>query len=495
MRIDDKRFYPSNWQDFIHKGAIVELFKAVPEINIPDLEASTIDKIEYQKDANNEYRMLVDYTDQDGVSHNMVLAPAITQRVIDLANQEVVKHFMYTQNGQDINIQTMKFVDDKLRLQLVDGQSIELDLKPLVPRINVIGPDGEILQKDLNYQVGDDSIIFVDLHGNETKLDFKKLVHVADYQKDQQAIAKKFTDFDAKKLDKDEFDQFNLTNQAALDKKEDKTDHAKDVERLQGEIETKAEKVYVDDQFKLYIKSVDFNSFTEKILATIETKADKTKMATELDKKEDKTAHAQDVTDLQKQINDRTTHAETDAALTKTVKQIKDWAEPIHADFQQALGTKVNTVLFDDLKKRVEDINTLKVSKADYERDKAGFATIEQLGDYVTRHYLSQNHYTKAEVDALLAMKIDQAALADLQKLLQEQIDRKANASDVLADHYTKAEVDALIKTAQTTNNRVFMPYTAEDGNWHVKLVQINSDGSVTDVVKPNTSSADVTES
>ena len=121
MRIDDKRFYPSNWQDFIHKGAITELFKAVPEIDIPDLDASTIDKVEYQKDANGEYRMLVDYTDQDGASHNTIINPAITQRVIALANQEVVKHFLYTQNGQDINIQTMKFVDDKLRLQLVDG--------------------------------------------------------------------------------------------------------------------------------------------------------------------------------------------------------------------------------------------------------------------------------------------------------------------------------------------------------------------------------------
>lgn len=482
MRIDDKRFYPSNWQDFIHKGAIVELFKAVPEITIPDLDAATIDKVEYQKDANGEYRMLVDYTDQDGVSHNTVLNPAITQRVIALANQEVVKHFLYTQNGQDINIQTMKFVDDKLRLQLVDGQSIELDLKPLVPRINVIGPDGEILQKDLNYQVGDDAIVFVDLHGNETKLDFKKLVHVDDYQHDQADVAKKFTDFDAKKLDKDEFDRFTLTNQAALDKKENVTDHATDVERLQGEIDTKAERTYVDDQFKLYVKLVDFNTFKEKILATMETKADKTKMAAELDKKEDKTAHAEDVADLQNQINDRTTHAETDAAVTKTIKQIKDWAEPIHNDVQQALGDKVNQVAFDDLKKRVEDINSLKVSKSDYEHDKAGFATIEQLGDYVTRHYLSQNHYTKAETDALLSSKVGQAALAELQRALQEQIDSKANASDVAADHYTKAEVDALIKAGQTTNRQVFMPYVANDHNWHVKLVQINSDGTVTDV-------------
>ena len=482
MRIDDKRFYPANWEDFVHKGAMIDLFKAVPEITIPDLDAATIDKVEYQKDANGEYRMLVDYTDQDGVSHNTVLNPAITQRVIALANQEVVKHFLYTQNGQDINIQTMKFVDDKLRLQLVDGQSIELDLKPLVPRINVIGPDGEILQKDLNYQVGDDAIIFVDLHGNETKLDFKKLVHVTDYQHDQQAIAQKFTDFDTKKLDKSEFDNFTLTNQAALDKKENVTDHAADVDRLQGEIDGKAERTYVDDQFKLYVKLVDFNTFKEKILATMETKADKTKMAAELDKKEDKTAHAQDVTDLQNQINDRTTHAETDAAVTKTIKQIKDWAEPIHNDLQQALGEKVNQVAFDDLKKRVEDINSLKVSKSDYEHDKAGFATIEQLGDYVTRHYLSQNHYTKAEVDALLSSKVGQAALTSLQQMLQEQIDSKANASDVAADHYTKSEVDALIKAAQTTNRQVFKPYVASDGNWHVKLVQINPDGTVTDV-------------
>lgn len=487
MRIDDKRFYPANWQDFIHKGAITELFKAVPEINIPDLNASTIDKVEYQKDANGEYRMLVDYTDQDGVSHNTVLNPAITQRVIALANQEVVKHFLYNQNGQDINIQTMQFIDDKLRLQLVDGQAIELDLKPLVPRINVIGPDGEILQKDLNYQVADDSIIFVDLHGNETKLDFKNLVHVDAYQQDQQQIAQKFTDFDKKKLDKEEFDRFNLTNQAALDKKVDKTAHAADVEHLQGEIDTKAEKVYVDDQFKLYVKAVDFNTFKEKILATVETKADKTKMVAELDKKEDKTAHAADVAHLQEQINDRTTHAETDMATTKVVKQLKDWADPIHEDLQHSLNDKVNVVLFDELKKRVEDINSLKVSKTDYEHDKAGFATIEQLGDYVTTHYLTQNHYTKADIDAMLTGKVGQGALNDLHEVLQGEIDSKVNASDLKADYYNKAEVDALIKTAQTTNNRVFMPFMASDGNWHVKLVQINPDGTVTDVTTDNT--------
>lgn len=488
MRIDDKRFYPANWQDFIHKGAITELFKAVPEINIPDLNASTIDKVEYQKDANGEYRMLVDYTDQDGVSHNTVLNPAITQRVITLANQEVVKHFLYNQNGQDINIQTMQFIDDKLRLQLVDGQAIELDLKPLVPRINIIGPDGEeILQKDLNYEVDGDSIIFVDLHGNETKLDFMKFVHVAAYQHDQQALAHKFNDFDAKKLDKEEFDRFNLTNQAALDKKVDKAAHAADVEHLQGEIDTKAEKVYVDDQFKLYVKSVDFNTFKEKILATVETKADKTAMAAELDKKEDKAAHAADVAHLQEQINDRTTHAETDAATTKVVKQLKDWADPIHEDLQHSLNDKVNVVLFNELKKRVEDINSLKVSKTDYEHDKAGFATIEQLGDYVTTHYLTQNHYTKADIDAMLAGKVGQGALNDLHQLLQGEIDSKVNASDLKADYYNKAEVDALIKTAQTTNNRLFMPFMASDGNWHVKLVQINPDGTVTDVTTDNT--------
>ena len=420
--------------------------------------------------------MFVDYNDQVAFSYNTVLNPAITQRVIALANQEVVKHFLYNQNGQDINIQTMQFIDDKLRLQLVDGQAIELDLKPLVPRINVVGIDGEILQKDLNYWVDDDSIIFVDLHGNETKLDFKKLVHVANYQRDQQALAHKFNDFDAKKLDKEEFDRFNLTNQAALDKKVDKTAHTADVEHLQGEIDTKAEKVYVDDQFKLYVKSVDFNTFKEKILATVETKADKAKMAAELDKKEDKTAHAADVAHLQEQINDRTTHAETDAATTKVVKQLKDWADPIHEDLQHSLDEKVNVVLFNELKKRVEDINSLKVSKTDYEHDKAGFATIEQLGDYVTTHYLTQNHYTKADIDAMLAGKVGQGALNDLHQLLQGEIDSKVNASDLKADYYNKAEVDALIKTAQAEAGKIYKPYVASDGSLHAKL--INPDGS-----------------
>ena len=493
MRIDDKRFYPSNWQDFIHKGAIIELFKAVPEINIPDLNATTIDKVEYQKDANGEYRMLVDYTDQDGVSHNTVLNPAITQRVITLANQEVVKHFLYNQNGQDINIQTLQFIDDKLRLQLVDGQAIELDLKPVVPRINVIGPDGEVLQKDLNYQVADDAIVFIDLHGNETKLDFKKLVHVDAYQQYQQQTAQKFTDFDHKKLDKDEFDQFNLTNQAALDKKEDKTTHAQDVERLQDEINTKAETADVENKFNTVVKVVDFDAFKDTNQATLETKADKNAMATQLDKKQDKTTYAQEMADLQNQINDRATHAETDTALLKTVKQLKDWADPIHDDLQQTLGLKASTVVVNDLKKRVEDVNALKLSKTDYEHDKTAFVTAEQLGTYVTKSALTQGYYTKTDTDALLSTKLGQGALNDLKHLLQQQIDAKANASDVLADHYTKQEVDALIKTAQTTNRQMLMPYIAADGNWHVKLVELKPDGSFADVLNPETNSRDRT--
>ena len=484
MRIDDQRFYPANWQDFIHKGAIVELFKAVPEINIPELNASTIDKVEYQKDANNEYRMLVDYTDQDGVSHNTVLNPAITQRVIDIANQEVVKHFMYTQNGADINIQTMKFVDDKLHLQLVDGQSIEIDLKPLIPRINVVGPDGEILQKDLNYQVADDAIVFVDLHGNETKLDFKKLVHVADYQQDQQAIAQKFTDFDTKKLDKDEFDRFNLTNQAALDKKEDKTDHEADVTRLQAAIDAKAESADVENQLSTVVKVVDFNKFKDTNQATLETKADKNAMSAELDKKQDKTTYANEMAELQNQINDRPTNAETQASLAKTVKQIKDWAEPIHNDLQQTLELKASTVVVNDVKKRIEDVNALKLSITDYEHDKDGFVTGEQLGTYVTKSALTQGYYDKTDVDALLSAKLGQGALDDLKRMLQQQIDSKANASDVLADHYTKQEVDALIKSAQTTNRQLLMPYIADDDNWHVKLVELQPDGSFADVLK-----------
>lgn len=490
MRIDDKRFYPSNWQDFIHKGAITELFKAVPEINIPDLNASTIDKVEYQKDANGEYRMLVDYTDQDGVSHNTVLNPAITQRVIALANQEVVKHFLYTQNGRDINIQTMKFVDDKLRLQLVDGQSIEIDLKPLIPRINVVGPDGEILQKDLNYQVADDAIVFIDLHGNETKLDFKKLVHVSDYQKDQATIEQKFTDFNNEKLNKAEFDQFNLTNQGALDKKEDKTDHAKDVAHLQGEIDTKAEKVYVDNQLEHRVTSVDFNAFKETILDMLNTKTNKNDMTEALDSKEDKTAHAADITDLQTQINNRPTNAESDAEVQKAVKQIKDWAGAIHDDIQKSLDLKVSTVIFKDLQKRVEDVNAVKLSKTDYEHDKTGFATVEQLGNYVTNSALKQGYYTRSDVDALLSTKLGQGALNDLQRLLQQQLDAKANASDVIADHYTKQEVDALIKTAQNTNRQFLMPYITADNKWHVKLVELKPDGSVADVLNPAASSA-----
>ena len=231
-------------------------------------------------------------------------------------------------------------------------------------------------------------------------------------------------------------------------------------------------------------------------------------MASELSKKEDKIDHNSDVDRLQNQINDRSTHAETDQAVTRTITQIKEWANPIHDDLLAKFNDYVTKTIFSQLQQKVDDLQTTKLDKSEYEQNQQNYVKTTDLADYVTKNLLATtladyyakvvidekldskvnnsdlvaDYYNKSEIDALLSTKATLSALNDLQAALQQQIDSKANASDVMADHYTKAEVDALIKASQVKNRQVFMPYIASDGNWHTKLVQINPDGSVTDV-------------
>ena len=431
MKFNENNFHVNNWAEFVHKNVLPQMLKYVAETHINDIsDVKNMLSAEYQRDANGEYRLLVTYVDRNGETQQQILNPAITSRVLDLCNQEIVKHFLYTKNGQDVYINQMKFNNDKLYLNLVDGDQIELDLKPLVPRINVVNSDGEVLQKNLNYHINDDMIVFVDLEGNETTLDFKKLLKVDAFNEFKTTLQHQLTDLDEKKVDKTIYETNKANVQNQIDAKVAKTDFSNYQAQVQNQLDEKENIVDNNEKLSHKVNQVDYNQFVDDTRSELDTKAGKVKMASELSKKEDKIDHNSDIDRLQNQINDRSTHAETDQAVTRTVTQIKEWANPIHDDLLAKFNDYVTKTIFSQLQQKVDDLQTTKLDKSEYEQNQQNYVKTTDLADYVTKNLLAttlENYYAKGVID--------------------EKLNSKVNNSDLVADYYNKTDVDALINT------------------------------------------------
>ena len=431
MKFNDNNFHVNNWAEFVHKNVLPQMLKYVAETHINDIsDVKNMLSVEYQRDANGEYRLLVTYVDRNGETQQQILNPAITSRVLDLCNQEIVKHFLYTKNGQDVYINQLKFNNDKLYLNLVDGDQIELDLKPLVPRINVVNSDGEVLQKNLNYHINDDMIVFVDLEGNETTLDFKKLLKVDAFNEFKTVLHHQLTDLDEKKVDKTIYETNKANVQNQLDSKVTKTDFSNYQAQVQNKLDEKENIVDNNEKLSHKVNQADYNQFVDDTRSELDTKADKVKMAAELAKKEDKIDHNSDIDRLQNQINDRSTHTETDQAVTRTITQIKEWANPIHDDLLAKFNDYVTKTIFSQLQQKVDDLQTTKLDKTEYEQNQQNYVKTTDLADYVTKNLLAttlENYYAKGVID--------------------EKLNGKVNNSDLVADYYNKTDVDALINT------------------------------------------------
>ena len=434
MKFNENNFHVNNWAEFVHKNVLPQMLKYVAETHINDIsDVKNMLSAEYQRDANGEYRLLVTYVDRNGETQQQILNPAITSRVLDLCNQEIVKHFLYTKNGQDVYINQMKFNNDKLYLNLVDGDQIELDLKPLVPRINVVNSDGEVLQKNLNYHINDDMIVFVDLEGNETTLDFKKLLKVDAFNEFKNILHHQLNNLDEKKVDKTIYETNKANVQNQLDGKVTKTDFNEYQAQVQNQLDEKENIVDNDEKLSHKVNQVDYNQFVDDTRSELDTKADKVKMASELSKKEDKIDHNSDIDRLQNQINDRSTHTETDQAVTRTITQIKEWANPIHDDLLAKFNDYVTKTIFSQLQQKVDDLQTTKLDKSEYEQNQQNYVKTTDLADYVTKNLLATtlaDYYAKGVIDEKLASKV--------------------NNSDLVADYYNKTDVDALINTINT---------------------------------------------
>ena len=456
------------------------MLKYVAETHINDIsDVKNMLSVEYQRDANGEYRLLVTYVDRNGETQQQIINPAITSRVLDLCNQEIVKHFLYTKNGQDVYINQMKFNNDKLYLNLVDGDQIELDLKPLVPRINVVNSDGEVLQKNLNYHINDDMIMFVDLEGNETTLDFKKLLKVDAFNEFKTILHHQLTELDEKKVDKTIYETNKAQVQNQIDAKVAKTDFNDYQAQVQNKLDEKENIVDNNEKLSHKVNQVDYNQFVDDTRSELDTKAGKVKMAAELAKKEDKIDHNSDIDRLQNQINDRSTHAETDQAVTRTVTQIKEWANPIHDDLLAKFNDYVTKTIFSQLQQKVDDLQTTKLDKSEYEQNQQNYVKTTDLVDYVTKNLLAttlENYYAKGVIDERLNSKVNNSdlvadyynkseidalintinsELADYydKGVIDEKLSSKVNNSDLVADYYNKTDVDALINTINSELN------------------------------------------
>lgn len=486
MRIDENAFYPNNFEDFVHKNVLQHLFKFVAETHISDVpNARAINSVTYQRDDNGEYRLLVSYVDENGYTQSKVLPPAITSRVIDLCNAEIVKHFLYTKNGQDVMINQMRFRNDKLELNLVDGDHIELDLKPLVPRINVIGPNGEVLQKNLNYHINDNKIVFVDLEGNDTTLDFNKLLTVEAFNEARQELQ---TAIDSK-VNQTQYDTDKATMQNDIDSKESRVEHNQDVEHLQSQIDDRVTKADYEAGQVAQDKKIDALPTKEYVDDADAKKVNLTRYEDELEQlhqadnaRVTKTEFNHSQADQDAKINALPTKTYVDTQLDTKVDN-DAWHEVEHRQDSQIAALPTEAQVDQKIKDSEDKAAAAYVTKSSFEADQATQndeinkrQTAEQVDakidnakseiaqDYVTKTDYNNGQaaqdekinskanasdvtadlakrYTKEEIDAMLGLK---ANTADV----DEKLNSKANASDVAADmnnRYTKEEVDALL--------------------------------------------------
>lgn len=89
MKLDLNKFYNSNYKDFVHKEAVEEALKLVPELELKDVEIDNILSITFSVDECGENPMYIDYIDKDGKTHLVRIRPAVSNEI-----QELLKRYV-----------------------------------------------------------------------------------------------------------------------------------------------------------------------------------------------------------------------------------------------------------------------------------------------------------------------------------------------------------------------------------------------------------------
>lgn len=88
MKLDLDKFYNSNWKTFVHKEAIEQALKRVPELELKDVEIENILSLTFSVDQHGENPMYIEYLDKEGKKHLVRIRPAVTEEI-----NEILKNY------------------------------------------------------------------------------------------------------------------------------------------------------------------------------------------------------------------------------------------------------------------------------------------------------------------------------------------------------------------------------------------------------------------
>lgn len=89
MKLDLNKFYNTNYKDFVHKEAVEEALKLVPEVELKDVEVDNILSITFSVDEFGENPMYIEYIDKESKKHLVRIRPAVSNEI-----QEVLKRYV-----------------------------------------------------------------------------------------------------------------------------------------------------------------------------------------------------------------------------------------------------------------------------------------------------------------------------------------------------------------------------------------------------------------
>lgn len=88
MKLDLNKFYNTNYKDFVHKEAVEEALKRVPELELKDVEIENILSLTFSVDQHGENPMYIEYLDKEGKKHLVRIRPAVTEEI-----KEILKNY------------------------------------------------------------------------------------------------------------------------------------------------------------------------------------------------------------------------------------------------------------------------------------------------------------------------------------------------------------------------------------------------------------------
>lgn len=84
MKLDLNKFYNTNYKDFVHKEAVEEALKRVPELELKDVEVENILSLTFSVDQHGENPMYIEYLDKEGKKHLVRIRPAVTEEITEI---------------------------------------------------------------------------------------------------------------------------------------------------------------------------------------------------------------------------------------------------------------------------------------------------------------------------------------------------------------------------------------------------------------------------